>query len=431
MGGRYRMRICHDHGRGVYSARKGTQMTSVENRHKNPYINFLNACSPFLLLPRRVLLLVVFPLVLSVVCLILISSGARAGDHRHRIPGDINGDGNVSFADFVILAQNFGRQGGAEFNPSAGPDTVRIVTTEVIPDTIISRKLYPKITVFGEAEDWNGMPVDFVQHICQTTYDIFTEHIYEPFDSDIFILPSEDRSSRLLYTGRASGGQQIMFLARIGTENHLPFIQHFTHEYVHSLGKHWKAPSEHRQMWLQESIAQTAALFMMYHLQTRLARPNNWLVWGERNKEWDFSDSSGQLHRAGSRIHDQLQRKSYEWDFYGRRQTPQGFENWFYENKSVLENAEQGNAAMYIQYSHIAHNLVDIFQDEHTPQGVVESEAWNILDYMCPYGPYYHSSNQSLEDYFRGWWLRTPQRWQRYVAEIASRFGIDVVMHRP
>ena len=335
---------------------------------------------------------------------------------QERLSGDIDGDGDVDFADFVLLSENFGRSDGDPFDPAAGPDTVRVVTTEVIRDTIINpgAKLHPKITVFGEPENWHGMPVDFVQHICQITYDIFTRHIHEPFDSNIIILQSDDRGSRLLYS-RTTKGEYVMFLARIGTENHLPFIQHFTHEYIHVLGKHWKTLTEHRQLWLQESMAQTASLFMMYHLKTRLARPGN-------REQWNFVDSSGQLHKAGARIHDQLERESFYWDFYNPygngRKSPIDFKNWFYENKALLQNAEHGNANLYLLYSHIAYNLVDIF--------LGKPEAWNIVDYMCPYGPYALSSDQSLESYLRGWWLRTPLRWQPYVAEIAKRFGIDV-----
>ena len=61
-----------------------------------------------------------------------------------RIPGDINGDGAVNFADFIILANNFGKSGGDIFDPEvstvlATTDTL-IVTlrdTVTVRDTIV------------------------------------------------------------------------------------------------------------------------------------------------------------------------------------------------------------------------------------------------------------------------------------------------------
>ena len=50
-----------------------------------------------------------------------------------RLPGDLNGDGQVNFADFVLFAEHFGRSGGETFDPGV-PDTVHVPGPVVILD---------------------------------------------------------------------------------------------------------------------------------------------------------------------------------------------------------------------------------------------------------------------------------------------------------
>ena len=63
----------------------------------------------------------------------------------------------------------------------------------------------------------------------------------------------------------------------------------------------------------------------------------------------------------------------------------------------------------------IAHNLIDVFE--------TNPEAWNAVRFLNIQGPVSWSQNQDFETYLYGWYLRTPARWQKYVVEIASRFG--------
>ena len=65
---------------------------------------------------------------LTAVILMTLMTVALSGSER--IPGDIDADGDVDFADFLLLAQNFGRSGPP---PSAdSPDTVTIVVRDTI-----------------------------------------------------------------------------------------------------------------------------------------------------------------------------------------------------------------------------------------------------------------------------------------------------------
>ena len=61
---------------------------------------------------------------------------------KHRIPGDINGDGRVDFADFVLMSENFGRTDGAVFDPYGSPRS----------DKSAGRAGHP-----GEREGWRNL----------------------------------------------------------------------------------------------------------------------------------------------------------------------------------------------------------------------------------------------------------------------------------
>ena len=348
--------------------------------------------------------------IVTVIVLLLLGSSIQASGHK-RIPGDLNGDGYVNFADFMILAENFGRGGGAVFDPSAGPEI--IVTTEVIRDTIISpqSRLHPRIFVEEIASDPWGKPAEFIEHLCMSTYRIFTEHIVETFDSDILVSPNGNIPWSELNSIRDSEGRYRIFLIK-NTESkaHLVLISTFAHEYVHLLGKHSKTPSVTKQLWLQESMAITAELFVMNLLKERLSDPQYW-------KDWEYVDSSGQLHAPGPHMAELITQYS-RWNYY--RYPENAFLTWFHENLTEMEAPEYAAPAFYRLYGIVAQNLVDIF--------LTNPEAWNILQYMLPYSSVNYTSIASLrlEFYLAGWWLRTPDRWQKYVAEISRRFGVDV-----
>ena len=135
-----------------------------------------------------------------------------------------------------------------------------------------------------------------------------------------------------------------------------------------------------------------------------------------RRAEWEFTDGLGRHFSPGSAMAEVFQRHGVGAFFSGGRLSTQEFFNWFQENRATIEASEWGDERAYRLYTVIARNLVDIF--------VENPEAWNILNYMSPFGPIHPFFNQSLEDYFLGWRLRTPKPWQKYVTQIAWRMGI-------
>lgn len=70
------------------------------------------------------------------VLLILALTGAAIAA---RIPGDLDGDGDVDFADFLTFAANFGQEGGDQFDPDL-PGTYHDTVTVTVTDTAL---VYP------------------------------------------------------------------------------------------------------------------------------------------------------------------------------------------------------------------------------------------------------------------------------------------------
>lgn len=70
-------------------------------------------------------------LFIAIFVLLLFAPGL-AVDH---IPGDIDEDGDVDFSDFLILAQNFGKGGGA-VGPRTVTITLRDTVTQAVRDTV-------------------------------------------------------------------------------------------------------------------------------------------------------------------------------------------------------------------------------------------------------------------------------------------------------
>ncbi len=62
----------------------------------------------------------------------------------------------------------------------------------------------------------------------------------------------------------------------------------------------------------------------------------------------------------------------------------------------------------------VARNLIDIFE--------TNPEAWNAVRFLNMFIPW--DRHQDFYTYLHGWYSRTPNRWQTYVAEIAGRYRI-------
>ena len=320
---------------------------------------------------------------------------------QHRLPGDVNGDGRVDFADFVVLAQNFGRTDGGSFDPDVGPvtirDTVRVTNTVYVQP----EKMLSNIRV--------DIPIERHRIAHELYYKaiqkFMTESIYFPFDSDIVIEPSEGPG--ILYHQRNDDGTFSMGLQEVKRESTglevLRNLNLFTHEYTHLLAQHWVTRENYKTTWFEEAIAQTFVLYTLRTLRDRLKADKAF------RETWNFNG-----YAVGGYLNARLSQDWIERSIPGQRMSRNDFIAWYGTMEIILVQDPRN----FVNINMIAHNLVDIFEKD--------PEAWNAIRYMAAYGPYAWEHDPNFWTYVKGWYLRTPQRWQQYVVAVADRFGIDI-----
>ena len=338
-----------------------------------------------------VVLLLYFYRCTSVVLLLFISVSAQA----EKIPGDINGDGQVNFADFLLLSKNFGRTDGAVYDPNAEPDTIRIVEQiHVQPEKMLSdiRVAVPMENIKLAYEGYFKALQKFI-----------VRNVHFPFDSDIVIEPTED--SGILYHQRNHDGSFAMGVADVETDVHgieiIRNLNSFVHEYFHVMGQHWRT-RDFALQWFEEGVTQAATLYILRALGDELNDK-------EVRDKWVFNGYS-----VGGSLRSRLNGDWINKSIPGEPVSGNEFTAWYRQNEFQLITDPRN----FININHIAHNLVFVFEQD--------PEALNMLRYMTPYGPVNWTNNQTLDEYLRGWWLRTPTRWQSHVKKIANRFGYSV-----
>lgn len=343
---------------------------------------------------------------------------------QERIPGDINGDGRVDFADFIILSENFGETGGEPFNPQAWRDTVIVRDTvlvagpivyKTIRDTIVLDSIIVRDTVVVagpvvyetirdtiwetsravssivvEDGDWQ-QPRGRVQYVCEVVRDVLSEPFMFPLDSDIFV--RHRPQGPIVFLQRAAAGEHVVGLnTQYGrTEQN---IFQFAHEYTHILTGYYRTRFGANE-WLDESLASMGSLYTLRLLTKKL----------------EAGELSGLRTLPGNLIH-YAQHNIPNWDEQRLTWiTADQFLEWFRSKHQQMRN----NAYLRDYNDIVAHNLIDIFEEN--------PEAWNVVRYTNGRGPNSWDPNQDFKTYLRGWYERTPARWQKYVVEIARRFG--------
>ena len=116
---------------------------------------------------------------------------------KNMLPGDLNGDGTVNIADFLILSDNFGKTGGDTFDPnnlveaSAGHSPVPITIT--VYDTIVHHiqvpvpvENVPRPEIVVKPGKW-GLSMSDLQTVLDDTRDVFADLLVYPLDSDITV----------------------------------------------------------------------------------------------------------------------------------------------------------------------------------------------------------------------------------------------------
>ena len=312
---------------------------------------------------------------------------------KNMLPGDLDGDGTVSVADFLIFTDNFGRTDGDTFNPNDLVEitAIPISTTVTVYDTIthyvteaITITDLPRPRIIVEPGGWD-MSVSDMRVLLEDVRDVFADRLLYPFDSHITVQYKSPEGPKVLYN-RASDGSYIVWLeVREGYGQ--PVFQ-FAHEYGHLLSNYRDSSPYGQQVWFEESIAALASLFALKTLQT----------------EWTNSGDPTSLYKAGHV-------GSYLNLEFGGISRPPNFAQWYRNNRTQLE----ANPHLRDKSDIVAVELLDIF--DRYP-----NDAWNAVRYMNR-GPTRNGRDFSL--YLNDWRKRTPQRWQYIVEEIMSRFEIQ------
>lgn len=304
---------------------------------------------------------------------------------QERLIGDVNGDGTVDFADFIALAENFGKTDGAVFDPSSCADTAQVVVLDTIEVTHL-----PTVTV-----EWATWPVDrnTVQSICEWTVKAFSEWIVHSLDSDI-VVQQNASGPKVLYN-RDSTGRHIVWLnvpSDISRDLAInKILYQFAHEYTHILSNYYQTRNS-ASGWFEETIAVLGSLCAFNRITTEINKPET-RGWG-RHIWLDYAIRSEPGHTM--EIHQ--------------------FRQWFADNLSQLRS----NCCHRSLNSMVAHQIFDYFRRR--------PETWNIIRYMTYHGPVSWSSNQDFSTYLYAWYLRTPKRWQYHVLYIAQRFYVNFPM---
>ena len=202
---------------------------------------------------------------------------------KNMLPGDLNGDGTVNIADFLILSDNFGKTGGDTFDPnnlveaSAGHSPVPITIT--VYDTIVHHiqvpvpvENVPRPEIVVKPGKW-GLSMSDLQTVLDDTRDVFADLLVYPLDSDITVEYKSPEGPKVLYN-RANDGSYVVWLELFGEGYGQPIYQ-FAHEYGHILSNYREGSSYEQQLWFEESIADLASLFALKTLGTTWEAKSN------------------------------------------------------------------------------------------------------------------------------------------------------------
>ena len=331
-------------------------------------------------------------LIIAIILLVAFQSLCTA---QERLKGDLNGNGTVDFADFLLFAENFGRTDGTPFDPSKLVDTliVRDIVTLTIRDTIrIDRPIsLPRPSITVKPGDWGTASLSTLKDVFKSTLDVFADRLMYPLDSNITI-EHREAGPRILYS-RNSNGSYTMW---IDSENNRwsQQIYQFAHEYGHILTNYREGSPGSPQQWFEEAISTTASLVSLRTLSI----------------EWRSHNDLRFSHYASSLT-------NYSNDIINRVNVSVDFAQWYRSNKRILESDLRGRLTRNEQKV-VAVSLLDIFEDH-------PDEVWNAVRYMNR-GPI--EVNGDFEEYLNDWRKRTPLRWQFIVTilrTVLSKKRID------
>ena len=196
---------------------------------------------------------------------------------QERLKGDLDGNGTVDFADFLLFAENFGKMDGATFDPNRLVDTliVRDIITLTIRDTIRMDRFVslPRPSITVRPGSWGTASLSTLEDVFESTLNVFADRLMYPLDSNITIEHREE-GPRILYSRNSNGSYAMWIDSEDG--RWAQQIYQFAHEYGHILANYRKdSPYSlgSPQQWFEESISIIASLVALRTLSIEWGSP--------------------------------------------------------------------------------------------------------------------------------------------------------------
>lgn len=328
---------------------------------------------------------------------------------KNMIPGDINGDGFVNYADLVIFTDNFGRNDGDTFNPNnlieasfASPNSPIVTITirdtiERLVEVIVPSESLPKPNIHVIEGGWGTARISTLQTVFESSRDAIADNLMFPFNSDITVIHKEPEGPKILYNRRTDGDYEIW----IDSENNRWSQQvfQFAHEYGHILSN-YRDDYPNPQLWFDEAISMIASIYVLETLAEswRTDPPD-----GIRNYRIYAPNFKSYVDGIGDYL-------GVSKDFV----SGVNLSRFYRDNKRSFESDYSGGNTRLQQYI-VAMKLIDIFKDS-------PNIAWNAITYL---NKGHVRVNNDFRDYLNDWRKRTPKQWQSAVDKIMSRFDIN------
>ncbi len=288
-------------------------------------------------------------------------------DYIDPIPGDVDWDGDVDIADFLILSDNWGKIGPIPTPLSERHQIVRDTIT--IYQTIEAPLKLPHPDIRIEGDGWR-LPTHVLQATLEDVQGVFIANLMYPYDSDVAV--RHDLDGPILRGHRAPDGAYIVGL---DVHSEAQTVFQFAHEYTHIISGKRPTVERSKQLWLEEVIAMVGSHFALKQLSKKTP-------YFELYYQQDISDV----------------------------QVPQNLGVWHQTNKALLEQNFWGWA--HIREAAVV--LLPIFEQH-------PKEAWNAVRYKDRGVDIYE---EFFELYMNEWYRRTPPQWQFVVGKIIDQFGI-------
>lgn len=306
--------------------------------------------------------------------------------HAHHQPvGDLNNDGFVDIADFLIFAQQFG-------NPTLfSPHTI---DTIVVRDTVsVARDIYvPDIIIaegdfFGDSEDYH-----LSYKVFQDVQNIVLSKVHNQAISDIRVR-NHSIGPAILYSRLKYGEYDVVvnILDNVPDQSKMLMLAfQFAHEYGHILMNYRRG----KQKWFEESIAIAISYVVLKELK------NVWI--------------SSTYKKAAEDIDPYLLSNTYPFSLQDKPdiEDSNAIYQWYLRNRHTLENTPVYSEENRERQKVMTLKILQAFE-------LWPDKTWNAIRYINTWPV---QEDETLREYLEAWFKYTPRRYQTPVRSIIYPF---------